>query len=195
MIDEPHEVLRRARVKKGFSTAAEAARAFGWNEVTYVSHENGTRGIRPSVAQKYAKALGIEALSLLELPERGKSIIGLETISVIGETAMRVAFRVADDSVDKAINSGEIAIVHLCEPVDLSTLQVGALVVIERRKGGLTERSVRRIEHRNGPELVLAFYSRNPRFSERINVNADNATDELEIIGRVVGKYAEVTLV
>ena len=56
-IMEPSDRLRQAREKAGFPKATDAARAYGWNEITYTSHENGARGLRPDVAEKYAKAL------------------------------------------------------------------------------------------------------------------------------------------
>lgn len=64
-MDDPHERLRSARTKAGFKEAAEAARAYGWNEVTYTSHENGTRGLRPAVAARYAKAFRVSPEWLL----------------------------------------------------------------------------------------------------------------------------------
>jgi hypothetical protein len=54
---EPFERLQEARKKAGFDSAPDAARAFGWIESTYFSHENGARGLRPPTAEKYAKAL------------------------------------------------------------------------------------------------------------------------------------------
>lgn len=57
--------LRNLRIKKGFETASDAAKAFGWNEHTYKSHENGTRGIRPDLARKYATAFGSTASHIL----------------------------------------------------------------------------------------------------------------------------------
>jgi hypothetical protein len=61
LLMDPNERLRKARRDAKFATAADAARAFGWDEVTYLSHENGNRGIRPAVAERYAKALGVPA--------------------------------------------------------------------------------------------------------------------------------------
>jgi phage repressor protein C with HTH and peptisase S24 domain len=55
-MEEPFERLQAAREKAGFDNATDAARAFGWNENTYRSHENGERGLRPVVAERYAKA-------------------------------------------------------------------------------------------------------------------------------------------
>jgi transcriptional regulator with XRE-family HTH domain len=54
-----NERLRWARKAAGYDTAADAARAFGWNEVTYTSHENGIRNPRPPTVQRYARALNV----------------------------------------------------------------------------------------------------------------------------------------
>ena len=62
---EVYEKLKQARISAGFEKAAEAARAFGWNEVTYRSHENGTRGFRVATANKYARAFNFDVNSLL----------------------------------------------------------------------------------------------------------------------------------
>lgn len=51
--------LRLARQNAGFENATEAAQRFGWEIVGYRSHENGIRGIRPTIAKKYAKAYGV----------------------------------------------------------------------------------------------------------------------------------------
>lgn len=50
--------LKEMREKRGFESATEAARAYGWNENTYRSHENGTRGIGPDDAIRYSMAYG-----------------------------------------------------------------------------------------------------------------------------------------
>ncbi len=60
-----HERLASARLAAGFETASDAARAFGWNENTYRSHENGERGIKNGVAEKYSKAFNVSFLYLL----------------------------------------------------------------------------------------------------------------------------------
>lgn len=62
---EPHERLAHARREAGFSTASEAARAFGWNENTYRSHENGERGIKQNIAEIYARAFHTTASYIL----------------------------------------------------------------------------------------------------------------------------------
>lgn len=65
------ERLRQAREAAGFETAADAARAFGWNTNTYKSHENGVRGMSKKAAYKYAGAFGVGAGWLLIGEGRG----------------------------------------------------------------------------------------------------------------------------
>lgn len=55
MSDSPADRLKALRLKR-FETAKQAADAFGWNEVTYRSHESGGRGIPLVAARKYAAA-------------------------------------------------------------------------------------------------------------------------------------------
>lgn len=62
---EPSDRLKKARRDAGFENAVDAARAFGWGVSTYVSHENGTRGLKPDVADRYAKAFKVPAEWLL----------------------------------------------------------------------------------------------------------------------------------
>lgn len=63
--DERAERLRLARQEAGFEDAASAARAFGWPVVSYRSHENGIRGLRPMVAKRYARAYKVSAAWLM----------------------------------------------------------------------------------------------------------------------------------
>jgi hypothetical protein len=48
--------LRQSRIRAGFEDAAKAAERFGWSVITYRSHENAIRGIKPDVGKAYAKA-------------------------------------------------------------------------------------------------------------------------------------------
>ncbi|MFG1267656.1 helix-turn-helix domain-containing protein [Xanthobacter sp. DSM 14520] len=41
--------------KRRYRTASDAARAIGVPEATYLGHENGSRGLRPATAVRYAK--------------------------------------------------------------------------------------------------------------------------------------------
>lgn len=56
---EPKDRLQKARQDAGFENAVDAARAYGWTESTYISHENGTRGLKPKKAEQYARAFKV----------------------------------------------------------------------------------------------------------------------------------------
>ena len=84
--NEPHERLAWARAQAGYKSATDAARAFGWNENTYRSHENGERGLRRKVAETYAKAFHVTpAFLMLGAREGNRSSI----VPIIGEAADR----------------------------------------------------------------------------------------------------------
>lgn len=63
-METPADRLTRARERK-YATAAKACEAHGWKYPTYSKHENGERGIRVSVAAKYAQAFGVSHTWLL----------------------------------------------------------------------------------------------------------------------------------
>lgn len=54
----PSSRLAFARVRAGYATAIGFARAHDIPQATYALHESGQRGIRPDVAEKYARLLG-----------------------------------------------------------------------------------------------------------------------------------------
>jgi SOS-response transcriptional repressor LexA len=62
---EPNDRLQKARREAGFETAVDAARAYGWGQSTYISHENGTRGLKPAKAEQYARAFKVQPEWLL----------------------------------------------------------------------------------------------------------------------------------
>ena len=62
---EVHERLSIARERAGYASAADAARALGVKEPTYYSHENGSSGLRASVAEKYARKFRVSLTWLL----------------------------------------------------------------------------------------------------------------------------------
>lgn len=105
-MDTQADRLKAAREHAGYDTAAGAARAFGWNAVTYRSHENGQSGIRSVWGERYAKAFKVSAGWLLtgegappwggevkHNPAHGKALIEVQSsgeIPVIGEIAAGV---------------------------------------------------------------------------------------------------------
>ena len=57
--------LKQARERYGFRSASAAARNFDWVVPTYVSHENGHRGITLDVARRYGRAFGVDPYWIL----------------------------------------------------------------------------------------------------------------------------------
>lgn len=64
-MEEVHERLQWARRKAGYEDATAAARARGFNENTFRSHENGARGLTRKMAEKYGRAFRVGAGWLL----------------------------------------------------------------------------------------------------------------------------------
>ena len=57
--------LRQAREAANYKTASEAARALHIALSTYLAHEAGSRGLRPTAAYKYAQAFQVDVQWLL----------------------------------------------------------------------------------------------------------------------------------
>jgi hypothetical protein len=62
---DPAERLRIARLRAGYETGKEAAEALGFPVSTYLSHENGSRGISAKRAVTYARKYKIREQWLL----------------------------------------------------------------------------------------------------------------------------------
>lgn len=58
--DKPHHRLRRARQTAGYASASAFARKNDVSNVTYRSHENGTRGMDLATMRFYAKLLDVD---------------------------------------------------------------------------------------------------------------------------------------
>ena len=72
--------LREARVNAGFDSASEAARRFGWTDVTYRHHENGTRNVPKAKAEVYARAFRVSPEWLMF----GKGHNGKRMVPLVG---------------------------------------------------------------------------------------------------------------
>lgn len=70
--EEQGQRLKTLRLARGFSTAADAARAFGWPVTTYQAHENGSRGLKLDAARRYAKAFKSSPAFILTAAEGGQ---------------------------------------------------------------------------------------------------------------------------
>jgi SOS-response transcriptional repressor LexA len=207
--------LRELRLNKGFENAADAARAFGWNEHTYKSHENGLRGIRPDAARKYASAYGSTPAYILVgnnhntpvvnqvavaplvgnvsagafLDDEGFIDGGIEVPTVPRNdipAAVQYALKVNGPSVNKRIADGMYAI---CAPYDRypGGPQHGALVHVIRERHGLREHTIKELRY-TADGMILMPVSTDPRFQEPVSLEGDDDTS-VRIQGVVIGKY------
>jgi len=64
-MDDPAARLRIARLRAGFDNAKAAAQSMGVAVSTYLGHENGSRGIKPGQATRYAKKFKVSEQWLL----------------------------------------------------------------------------------------------------------------------------------
>jgi transcriptional regulator with XRE-family HTH domain len=98
---DPNERLRQARIDAGYSTAQDAAAAMGIPYPTYAGHENGTTGMRASVAERYARKFRVSLDWLLT--GRGAPI---RTVPIAGKAGAgpfgTVAFAESDGNFGEA---------------------------------------------------------------------------------------------
>jgi SOS-response transcriptional repressor LexA len=121
-----------------------------------------------------------------------------ETVPVVPTkfTALeQFAFRVRGGSMDRAkILDGDYVI---CVPYFMAraALTDGDVVVVERRRGGLYERTCKVVELRPGEGVALASRSSDPRHADPLLiVNGESQDDgtEIEVVGLVIGRYSPI---
>lgn len=212
---EPSDRLRELRLKKGYESATAAANAFGWNENTYKSHENGERGIKLPVARKYALAYGSTASHILTGESAAQTVVqDVSSISLAGVVAAgyfrssdwvpedntvipalprkgippsrQYAVRIDGPSVNKRIQDGMYAI---CAEFDSypGGAAMGSLVHVIREVDGEIEHTIKEI--RFSPSGVLLMpVSTDPAFQEPLLVSGGDY-ERITIRGVVIGSY------
>lgn len=208
--------LRRAREGRSFESATAAADHFGWKRATYLSHENGNRGIPRAKLLEYARAFRVPALYLLTGTSGPDVITVLESAPVVGEIAAGVwredglwldgkypvapkvlgryaglsqaAYIVSDKSADGLrVLEGDVAITVAYGDVRQAALE-GDVVVVERRNGELTERTIKRIKIVDGETILIGISSDNRLCSE-----VSSSSGGAEIIALVIGAYRPIS--
>lgn len=216
-MDEPHERLKRLREAKGFEGPAEAARAFGWNEHTYKSHENGVRGVRLDAAKKYAKAFGSTAAYILtgqtassELPP----LIEVSTVPLLGEVAagmFKAGNWTPDDDTEipaiprKGIPASKQYAVRvdgpsvnkripdgmyaICALFDAvpGGATMGSLVHVVRQDGDLIEHTIKELRLTSSGMMLMPV-SDDPAYQEPVAL-ASSEESHVEIRGIVIGVF------
>jgi len=216
MMKTPAERLKELRLKR-FETAQLAADAYGWNVVTYRSHESGMRNIPLPAARKYATAFGSTPAYILGISNGGNSDPvnpvahvpllakanagafrydeGLETEGVQVPAVPRAdipagvqyAVEVDGPSINLRIPAGAFAI---CAPYDKypGGPKHGQLVHVVRERAGLHEHTIKEIQYtRSG--VVLVPRSSDPRHQEPIEMASKEEDTTVRIHGVVIGSF------
>ena len=82
---------------RGFDSPSEAAEAFGWNQTTYIQHENGTREISREAAPRYAPAFRVTAGWLLFGDPMAMKMTSGAKVRLIGKIGAGQEVRPLDD--------------------------------------------------------------------------------------------------
>lgn len=217
-METPGDRLRKLRLDKGFATAAEAARAFGWSQDTYKSHENSVRGIRPDAARKYASAFGSTPGYILgissgrEAQQKLAEVTGVPVIGRVNAGAFR--YEEADEFegvlvpavprndlpataqysllVDGPSVNKKIAdqSYAICIPYELSPggARHGQLVHVVRERAGLFEHTIKQF-HFTKDGVMLYPASTDPRHQTPIALSSGDDGETVSIRGIVIGAY------
>lgn len=215
----PADRLKELREKR-FETAKSAAEAFGWNEVTYRSHESGMRNIPLPTARKYALAFGSTAAHILGIDGAGnsQSVNSVSHLSVVarvsagtfrydepiadggflvpfvprGDIPASAQYAVIIDgpSVNKRIPDGAFAICATYDSVP-GGAQHGSLVHVVRERAGLHEHTIKELRFtREGMQLYPV--STDPQHQEPIILSSGDDTETVRIQGVVIGVFQPV---
>ncbi len=207
--------LRELRIKKGFETAIDAAKAFGWNENTYKSHENGARGINFAAARRYAAAYGSTANYIMSGEATASPVVqqvasvhleGVVSAGVFRDSdwkpddstvipavvrkgipiVKQYAVRVDGPSVNRRIPDGMYAI---CAEFDAypGGATLGSLVHVTRERGGEIEHTIKEIRYTKDG-MILMPVSDHPDFQNPIPLKDEDGV-EIVIKGVVIGSY------
>lgn len=210
--------LRALRLKKGFATAADAAKAFGWNEHTYKSHENGIRGIRPDAARKYAAAFGSAPGYIMGVSgngAEGKTVNHVVHVPVIARVSAGT-FRY-DEPIEfegvlvPAVPRADVAsslqysvIIDgpsvnrriadgsfaICVPYESypGGARHGQLVHVVRERAGLYENTIKQLQF-TAKGMILMPVSDDPRYQDEVALASGDDGETVTIRGIVIGAY------
>lgn len=216
-METPADRLRKLRIRKGYTTAKDAARAFGWNEHTYTSHENGVRGIKLDVARKYANAYNSTPAYILTASSVNSApvindVINVPLLAIVSAGIFREAdglhsggilvpavprsdipasaqycVKVDGPSVNLKIADGAYAICARYESYP-GGAQHGQLVHVQRERAGLFEETIKELRFtREGPMLMPV--SDDPRFQAPVKLDDGEDDTTVTIRGVVIGKF------
>lgn len=221
MADTPADRLRRARIDAGYPDAASAARAFGWNEHTYKSHENGTRGLKLFVARKYAQAFRNTSAAELLTGTVGSAAVGpaqVITVPVLGVVSAGM-FRDADWRPEDTASVPAINVAGAPPDAQYALLvegpsvnkriapgmyaivvrhdaygdpHHGQLVHCARDRAGLVENTIKELRYGPGGLRSLWPVSTHPDHQEPLDLDTGEEDLSVTIRGVVIGKFEPI---
>jgi SOS-response transcriptional repressor LexA len=216
----PAERLKELREKR-YDTAKEAADAFGWNEVTYRSHESGMRNIPLSTARKYAAAYGSTAAHILGIESAAfpsplvNPVTQLSLIARVSAGTFRYDEAVTEgDFLVPAVPRSDIpasaqyAVIvdgpsvnkriqdgsyAICAKYDAypGGAQHGALVHVVRERSGLHEHTIKELRYTREGTILMPV-STDPRYQEAIRLSTGEEDEIVRIHGVVIGIFQPV---
>jgi len=213
----PAERLKELREKR-YETAKEAADAFGWNEVTYRSHESGGRNIPLHTARKYAAAYGSSASYILGLNNHAPEaplvnhVINVPLVGRVSAGSFRVdeglktkgiavpavprpdipagvQYAVEIDGPSVNLRIADGAFA-ICAPLDKypGYPKHGQLVHVVRERAGMFEHSIKEIHYTPGGSVLMPV-SNDPDHQEPVRMDHPDADTTVTIRGVVIGSY------
>lgn len=213
---EKADRLRTARIKAGFSSAQEAAEAFGWGVAGYRHHENGTRGYSVEAARKYARAFRVKMAWLLGMEGYGEGPAQSPNVSpakliVAGSVAAGLWRERTEGApmleIDTPPHIAEVErfglvveghSMNLCyqpgtilDCVSIHSIEVepepGDHVIVERIKvDGLRELTVKEVDKRDGRYFLVPRSDR-PEYQREIEIGAPDVTADHGEVVQVIG--------
>lgn len=148
--DRPDDAkrLETARLDRGFKTAKDAARFFGWSYETYIQHEQGRRGIGRA-ADKYAKAYKVSKAWLLTGEGGGQQFVPLVGRAGAGSAVALFALNGDDPAEEVPLPPGVAASPSLVavevEGTSLGALFDRSLVFYDDRRSPVSEDLLRKL--------------------------------------------------
>jgi SOS-response transcriptional repressor LexA len=217
MIETQADRLRKLRIAKGFSTAADAARAYGWPITTYQSHENGARGLKLDAAKRYAKAFNSTPAFIITGTGGGNS----DTVNVVINVPLLARVSAGSFRYDEGLEEGAVKVpavprrdisaalqysviidgpsvnlripdgaYAICVPYESfpGGAQHGQLVHVVRERAGLHEHTIKELRYTKDGTVLMPVSS-DPRFQESVVLSADEDDTIVRIKGVVIGSF------
>lgn len=206
--------IKDLRTERGL-TQTQLADQIGTTSATIQRLETGKRQLTQRWAEKISSVLGVEVSSLfgniLPTTNAGLSVIGevqagvWKEVDVVDEpkhpalpigpdprypNISQFALLVQGTSMNKIFAPGTFIVCAAWAEIGRDPRE-GDIVVVERRRDGMVETTVKKISFQNN-KLVLMPESTDPRFQAPIELEGNIDRDEIAITGLVVGRYEQL---